>query len=257
MEITCLLINSVEFCTVTTKQLERRFKELVDPYLAESISFETSLECSAACSSHGLALLASLVTGSVFPAFQAMKQTKWSVIRTVGDHSQYVSLLHDLLHREKSIPLIAGLLNSNLTYSSFCNKLICSLTEEFRLAIFECKPITEIAAEQLLIDMQAMRQTLSQIDKYRTLEVLEARCGPIECVLKALLCSSFPPDDFVRNYLLLTENTDAASFRMLLELKGIEASGKRKHGILSNSPVGNPEFLNLMESFGSQAAARD
>lgn len=257
VEITCLLVNSVEFCTATTKQLEKRLKELVDPHLTESISFETSFECSIACSSYGLALLASLITSRAFPAFQAMRQTKWSLIRSVGDHSRYVSLLHDLLHHEKSVPLIACLLNSSLAYSNFCNRLIYSLTEEFRLAIFECKPITEIAAEQLLIDMQAIRQMLSRIDKYRTAEILEARCGPIECILKSLLCSSFPPDDFVRNYLLLTENTNADSFRMLLELKGIEASGKKKHGILANSPVGNPEFLNLMESFGSQSGARD
>jgi hypothetical protein len=92
-----------------------------------------------------------------------------------------------------------------------------------------CKPISEVGAEQLLLDTHALRTGLMEISTIGTdktilpsfSKILNDGIMKIERLLKVVLRPSEPPSGIIETYLHLYSNHDCNEFLNILELKAI------------------------------------
>ncbi len=87
-----------------------------------------------------------------------MMRKSWGNIENVGDQSEYVSMVASSL--TNSITLMRPILQTGKYFKVFCEKLADSFLEKFESSIFKCRPISEVGAEQMLLDTHALKTIL-------------------------------------------------------------------------------------------------
>lgn len=95
------------------------------------------------------------------PAMVAMSKLPWGTVEYVGDQSEYVSMIHATL--KTCVGAIQELITNKRYFRTFCDKLIESFVSRFAANLTRCKPISEIGAEQMLLDTQAVKSFLIEI----------------------------------------------------------------------------------------------
>lgn len=95
------------------------------------------------------------------PAMVSMSKLSWGTVEYVGDQSEYVSMIHATL--KTCVGAIQELITNKRYFRTFCDKLIESFVSRFAANLTRCKPISEIGAEQMLLDTQAVKSFLVEI----------------------------------------------------------------------------------------------
>jgi len=225
VKLVALILNTAEYCFATSEQMEEKIKEKIDPTLADKVdlsiqkeSFNKLLADSTNCLVQGLLWACS-------NGFSMMVKQSWSNVDNVGDQSKYVNDIGINLTTRMNV------LKQTLSpkhFKNFCNKFVEAFSLRLLSNIYKCKPISEVGAEQMLLDTQAIKSAVLDIgstkgeppqqtfSRFVTKEMQKA-----ENVIKVLLNPADPPDSLVDTYIHLMANSDVTKFQALLDLKGL------------------------------------
>ncbi|KAF9910995.1 Vacuolar protein sorting-associated protein 53, partial [Lobosporangium transversale] len=170
------------------------------------------------------------------PALQSMAKLPWATIENVGDQSGYVSMIQATL--KTCVGAIQELITNKRYFRTFCDKFIESFVARFAINLTKCKPISEIGAEQMLLDTQAVKSLLLEIPNLGSessvpvpasfIKFVTRGLGKIETVLKTAMSPHEPVDMFIDHYFLLIGDRNLANFQRILELKGLKRSEQQQ-----------------------------
>ncbi|KAJ2394345.1 Vacuolar protein sorting-associated protein 53, partial [Coemansia sp. RSA 2559] len=233
----CLVVNTADYCASVAAQLEQKIVERIASELKPKVTFAACREALLAAINAGIrALVAAVVDTMCASAFAMLAQVPWQTLHMVGDQSGYVMLAVSAM--DAASQTVRHAMSAARYFRSFCDKFAASFTDKYAAAIANAGPISEVGAEQLLLDAQALKSALQGMptmglaaaaaadrDAYRAppayARIVAQRIGNIEATLKAVLAPSDPPDALVDRFLLLFPAAPKDTFLQILNLKGI------------------------------------
>jgi hypothetical protein len=166
--------------------------------------------------------LASCLITLCDPAWDDMKNDEIGRAKQVQDQSGYVNILIGELVGP-AFTKLRRLISLAERHRWVCEAFASLFNEKFEAAVHKCRPIGSIGAEQLLVDLQAIRPVLSALDPsqaYR--DLVDKLISNIERTYKILLHDAVDPESFVAHYYLMTDGDGREEgFRKILDLKGI------------------------------------
>ena len=102
---------------------------------------------------------------------------------------------------------------------------------KFLSHIYKCRPLSEVGAEQMLLDTHSLKNILTEMSTLGAdppiqapsayVKILAKGIGKVEQLLKVVLRPHDPPDLIVDTYNLLFQDYSAPNFQKILELKVI------------------------------------
>lgn len=152
---------------------------------------------------------------------------------TPSGHSQYVSSLINIFHQY--FPVIReNLLDVPDLFHNFCLKFSDVFIKKFVSNIYKCKPLSQGAAEQLLLDSHTLKKILLDQPEFKSkqknttpavyINSVTSGMTKAEMILKIVLVPSNPADLFVDNYFKLFQAKDLGEFQKIIEMKGLKKS---------------------------------
>ncbi|KAI8920106.1 Vps53-like protein [Powellomyces hirtus] len=244
----CLIINTGDYCTSTTSQLEEKLAEKIDEEFRPLVNFNRERDAFLDVSTAGIKMLVHGIEGSLEPAMTAMAKRSWGTLEAVGDQSEYVTMIAQSLM--STVAVIRRTFASNAKYfRTFCDKFAESFLARYYNNITRCKPISEVGAEQMLLDTQAMKNIFTQMANINSdgrghppaiyLKIVSKAITKVEQLLKVVLRPYQPVEGIVETYLLLFSDHSVTNFQKVLELKGLKRA----------------EQQTVMEAFQRRAAS--
>lgn len=252
MRTIALIMNTADYCFSTTQQLEERVRNQIDAEYKDKIDFESEKSMFLDIVNQSIRRLVAKVETAAEYSWRAMVNTNWAKLDTVGDQSSYVSELQKSVTAETEF--ILKHVPKEVYVRMICDKVVESIATAFLLSIVRCKPISEVASEQMLLDLYVLRSTFLKLPALRpradqdkppsgayTRHVSHA-LNRIETILKVILTQSDPAEGLVQNYFYLIGDKSTDNFAKILELKGL---------------VGRSAQNRFLELFRSHMTAHD
>lgn len=160
--IICSCLVTVEYCLDTTLKLEQKMKQKVDTDIADKISFSSEVELLQGVTSNCVGLLVTELESSCDQSLAAMVKLNWAGVEQVGDQSQYVSGLVSAMR--SMVPRLRDALQTSRKYfTQFCIKFASNFIPKFISALYKCKPVGTVGAEQLLLDTHSIKTVLLEL----------------------------------------------------------------------------------------------
>ncbi|KAL8714900.1 MAG: hypothetical protein Q9220_001413 [cf. Caloplaca sp. 1 TL-2023] len=230
LEDTILVLNTADYCFNTCNQLEEKIKSRIDEGFKSSIDLQSQADAFMGIASSTIRALVRRVEVDMEPSWREMRNTGWSKMESVGDQSSWVTEMIKSIRSRASE--ILGLLHKQQYARAFCDNVVDAMTTAFVINIFQCKPISEIGAEQMLLDSYALKKACEELPYInnpqpaphppaayiRRVQQTMSRLTPI---LKTIQVRPSPPEALVQAYLIHIADKSDANFRKILELKGL------------------------------------
>ena len=144
-----LVLNTADYCYNTSTQLEERIKGRIDPDFRAQIDLQSQADAFMGIASGTIRTLVRRVEVDIEPCWREMRNVGWSRMEKTGDESTYVT---EMLIRIKSRSAeILGMLHKQQYARAFCDNLVELTASAYVMNIFQCKPISEIGAEQVSV----------------------------------------------------------------------------------------------------------
>ncbi|EWC48073.1 hypothetical protein DRE_02652 [Drechslerella stenobrocha 248] len=224
------VLNTADYCHALTSQLEDRIKARIDDELKPKVNMEKQQDTFIGVVSSSIRALAKKVEVELEPIWREMRNTPWSKLETVGDQSTYVGELVRVIKAE-SAKLLRMVVKEQYK-RAFCDRLVENIANTILANLMACKPISEVGAEQMLLDVYSIKKCLEEL---MTLTAEEGVTAPvtflkhvsraiarIDTVLKVIQVRSSPPEALVQAYLIHIADKSEANFRKILDIKGIK-----------------------------------
>ncbi|TPX31611.1 hypothetical protein SmJEL517_g05106 [Synchytrium microbalum] len=229
------VINTADYCTSTTSQLEEKLQEKIDLEFKEQVNFDKERESFLNVTSNGVKALVRAMELVYEGPLNSASKMSWSAVESVGDQSKFVSQMATALGPSASI--IKKTLTNHKYYRTFCDKFSESILSKWHNVIYKCKPISEIGAEQMLLDTQGLRGILIEMANIGSdpthqapatyIKILSKGVTKIEQLLKVVMSPHEPPEGLVQNYILLFNDPSVANFSKVLDLKGLKRADQQ------------------------------
>ncbi|KAJ2740384.1 Vacuolar protein sorting-associated protein 53 [Coemansia sp. BCRC 34301] len=230
-----LIVNTADYCASVVGQLEQKVVEKVDSEFKDKVSFSACREALLTSINTSIRALVAGVETMCEPAFTALTQVPWQSLQMVGDQSGYVLLISSAM--EACTEAIRKSMSGSRYFRSYCDKFATRFSDRYMAAINTCGQISEVGAEQLLLDAQALKSILldmplmgadrDEAEKKAQLpaaytKIVTQGVGRIEALLKAILAPSDPPDALVDRFMLLFPKAPREMFQQILNIKGVK-----------------------------------
>lgn len=255
----CLVLNTADYCFTTTTQLEQKIIDKLDEELKTKVDLEKEknqfLELISTCITN----LVNKIHAACEGPFREMVNTNWSKLEVVGDQSSYVSELRRKVEDETTT--ILDYVQKELYCRMLCDKTVESITSEFLQMVVYCRPISEVSAEQMLLDLYVLKGSFLKLPllKPQRNEVesppkevsgaysrhVTKSLGRVETILKVILTQTEPAEGLVQNYFYLVGDSSSNNFSKILDLKGVNRGNQTRLIELFNSHLKAHE--NLIE----------
>ena len=240
----CLVVNTAEWCAGTVTPLGDSVRRmLADDTLKSRIDSDDSLtETFHALVTHALTTLVSGVETRTEVGARVAK-TDWSRVESTGDSSEYVT--HAQATFAAAVPTVRRTVRDDY-FLFFCEKLAGSIAPSAHAAVFRCKKFSDHGAQQLLLDMHALKTILCELpaagalgkdEKPRVVPASYARMvgremQKVESLVKVILS---PQEGLAETFRALVPTGSGAEFKKVCELKGMakkeaEATAVRAFG---------------------------
>ncbi|ESO10106.1 hypothetical protein HELRODRAFT_72764 [Helobdella robusta] len=227
----CSILCTAEYCMETTQQLEDKLKEKVNADLVDRIDLHAEQNLFHGVITSCIQLLVQDLEGACDPALTAMSKVSWQNIESVGDQSSYVNAI--INHLKSNIIVIGQNLQSSRKYfTQFCIKFATSFIQKFVNALFKCKPISTVGAEQLLLDTHSLKMILQELPSKGLQDERQAPASytkivvkgmtRAEMILKVVMSPYEPLNAFVDNYIKLLPESDTTELQKILDMKGLK-----------------------------------
>ncbi|KAL9110250.1 MAG: hypothetical protein Q9227_005157 [Pyrenula ochraceoflavens] len=228
IEDTILVLNTADYCYNTSNALEEKIKGRIDEGYKSSVDLQTQADTFMGIASAAVRSLVRRVEVDLEPCWREMRNIAWNKMENVLDQSSYVAEVQRKVRERTS--QIVDLLHKQQYARAFADNFVELLANAYISNIVQCKPITEVGAEQMLLDTHAIRSTVLQIlspaPPAFTKRVTSA-FAKIETLLKTLQVVPSPPESLITAYLIHIADLSDANFRKLLELKGIRGRNEQ------------------------------
>jgi hypothetical protein len=156
----CQIVNTAEYCGTTLPALCENVQGQIDSNYREQVVMDELLERFKQVSNKGAQCLVGSVLVKLSRPLAAMTRVGWWTFEQVGDQSEYVNHISAILREDT--PLAARLLSTSY-HNFFCTQLVGSFIQAYMNAIYACKRIGQIGAQQLGIDANALTSLMLQI----------------------------------------------------------------------------------------------
>jgi len=157
------------------------------------------------------------------PALTTLTRTTWINHELVTGQSPYIG---DLLRALESITeAIVPLVESKKYLRNFFDKAPSLVITRFTNALVRSRPLKENGAEQLLIDLSALKSSLLKLPGEVLMTPGYTRSVTrstqrLEALLKVIVTPQDPAEGFILNYTLLIGDASFSNFQKIIDLKG-------------------------------------
>jgi len=205
---------------------------LADENLKSRIDSDVSLEETfQALVTHALSTLVSGVEART-EVGTGVAKTDWSKVESTGDSSAYVT--HAQATFATAVPPVRQTVRDDY-FLFFCEKLAGSIAPGAYAAVFRCKKFSDHGAQQLLLDVHALKTLLCELpkagalgkdEKPRVVPTSYARMvgremQKVESLVKVILS---PREGLAETFRALLPTGSGAEFKKVCELKGMARS---------------------------------
>ena len=142
-----LVLNTADYCYITSTQLEEKIKSRIDHELKSSVDLQNQADAFMGIASATIRALVRRVEIDIEPSWREMRNTGWSKMESVGDQSSYVGEMLSKI-KFKAVEVLA-MLHKQQYARAFCDNLVELTATAYLANIFQCKPISEVGAEQV------------------------------------------------------------------------------------------------------------
>lgn len=226
-----LALNTADYCWMTTSQLEEKLREKVDDIYSDKVDLEGVKESFMRAISSCIDSIIKNLEQAFDPYFQQMIKLPWGTMDTVGDQSDYVSQIVDIIRR--NVTVVGRVVANKRYFRTFNDRFAEIFIAKYLIQIFKCRPISEIGAEQLLLDTHSIKTLFMDMPSMGSAEgatpiansyarIVNKGISKVEAILKTVMSPTEPAEGYVENYLLLIGDKHIDNFTRLLELKGIK-----------------------------------
>ncbi|KAH8107895.1 Vps53-like protein [Cristinia sonorae] len=219
----CTLVNTADYCHTTALELEEKIREKINPEFKEKISLQAERDLFLNVISAAIQVLIREFEAACEPAFNEMKRTAWATLNLVSGQSSYVDELVKAM--DQVVDIIKPSIEQKKYQRNFFDKAASLIFSKFTGALVKSKPLREIGAEQLLIDLSALKAALLRlpgeplVTSNFTRSVTNSSTR-LEALLKVIVTPVDPVEGFILNYTLLIGDASYANFQKILDLKG-------------------------------------
>lgn len=142
-----LVLNTADYCFNTCNQLEEKIKSRIEENLRPNIDLQSQADAFMGIASATVRALVRRVEIQIEPVWREMRNIGWNKMESVGDQSSYVE---EMLRKIKSNAAeILVMLHKQQYARAFCDHLVELVANSYLSNIFQCKPISEVGAEQV------------------------------------------------------------------------------------------------------------
>ena len=220
----CFVINTAEYCTSNVEALADTIRQHIDEEYQGKVNMSVEQDRFQTLVARGMQALVRALETRIAPAFSKMQKLNWSAWDSVVQESEYVQMI-EMEVRECSAIFHKWLSKSRFGF--FCDSFANSFIPKLKESIYMCKFVSEVGAEQLLLDMAHIKGILDALPKQGQGDRVPARykrivtkdMSKIERVLKVLLT---PKEGVVDSYLAMVAKGNQQELQKVLELKGIQ-----------------------------------
>eukprot|EP01135_Chromosphaera_perkinsii_P011260 Nk52_evm41s2367 gene=Nk52_evmTU41s2367 len=254
--LVCCIINTAEYCRETTKQLEEKIIEKIDASLKDRVDMNTEQDVFHEAISLAIQALVRGVDSALDASLTAMAKIPWSTIENVGDQSPYVSAINEYL--TQTGPIIRLYLSSSKYYTSFCSKFVNLFIPQLVNNIYKCKPMNDISAEQLLLDIHSIKTILLGFPSFGVegsggvpssyAKFVNKAMAKAEMILKVIMTPASPEVTFVQTYINLVADADISSFQKILDMKGVRKGEQQQLLDVFKRHLPAPPSANFVQS---------
>lgn len=147
LENTILVLNTADYWHANTQQLEDNLKKRIDSELAPKVDLSSQCDTFMGVASAAVLALVHRVEVNCEASWREMRNTNWSKMESVGDQSSFVAelLRHVNSQAEETLPMVAKAQYAR----AFCDNLVEHLANTYIANIVQCRPISEVGAEQV------------------------------------------------------------------------------------------------------------
>ncbi|KAJ7346960.1 Vps53-like protein [Mycena albidolilacea] len=215
-----LVINTADYCQATALQLEEKIREKINDEFKEKVSLQTERDQFFSVISAAIVVQLRELEAACEPAFTAMSRSSWATLKQVSGQSAYTVDLVNAV--EQVVDSVKPLVEQKKYLRNFLDKACSLILAKFTNCLVKSRPLKEIGAEQLLIDLQAVRACLLKLPAESSTRTTYARehTTQLETLLKVIITPVDPPEGFILNYTLLIKDASFSNFQKILDLKG-------------------------------------
>jgi hypothetical protein len=275
VENAVLILNTADYCYITCNQLEEKIKGRIDDEFKEKVDLQSQADAFMGIASATVRMLVRKVEIACEPSWREMRNTPWAKLESVGDHSTYVvELLHNVKERSGEI---LKYLHKQQYARAFSDNLVDLMASTYIANIVQCKPISEVGAEQMLLDSYVLKKGFTELPtlneepgtappaRFVTLSYLPSfhnvtnqpssfikrvnqSMSKIDPLLKTLQVRPSPPEALVQAYLIHIADKSDTNFRKILDLKGIRKAEQTQLLDLFSAFRASPNHEGLVQN---------
>ncbi|KAH7060885.1 Vps53-like protein [Macrophomina phaseolina] len=228
-----LILNTADYCYSTCNQLEEKLKSKIDDEYKEKVDLQGQADLFMGIASSSVRALVRKVEIDCEPGWREMRNTPWSKLESVGDQSGYVGEL--LRHIKERAAEILKYLHKQTYARSFLDNLVDAMVHTYILSIVQCRPVSEVGAEQMLLDSYVLKKGFTELSTINSedpgaqppaafVKRVNQSLSKLDPLLKTLQVRPSPPEALVQAYLIHIADRSDTNFRKILDLKGIRKS---------------------------------
>lgn len=275
-----LVLNTADYCYNTSTQLEERIKTRIDADLRDNVDLQSQADSFMGIASATVRALVRKVEVDIEPSLREMRNVGWGKMEKTGDESPHVI---EMLSRIRSRAAeILGMLHKPQYQRAFCDNVVELTANAYIANIFQCKPISEVGAEQVIYltvgvsftclkilivwSLQMLLDTYALKSGFETLLTISSSAKPppappasytkrvaysmsrINPILKTLQVRPSPPEALVQAYLIHIADKSDANFRKILDLKGLKRTDQSHLQELFSAHKASPQQQSLQNS---------
>ncbi|KAI1271361.1 Vps53-like protein [Xylaria sp. FL0933] len=232
-----LVMNTADFWHTNTGQLEDSIKKRIDSELVSKVDLTSQADAFLGVASTAVLALVNKVEADCEGAWREMKNTNWSKMESVGDQSSYVGEL--VSHVNAKTEEILAIVVKPQYARAFADNLVERIANTYIANIVQCRPVSEVGAEQMLLDKYVLTKAFENLLSYHNpsstpttshtppagfVKRVNNTMTRIDPLLKTLQVRPSPPEGLVQAYLIHIGDRSDTNFRKILELKGVRKS---------------------------------
>ncbi|KAL1892490.1 Vacuolar protein sorting-associated protein 53 [Sporothrix stenoceras] len=228
-----VVMNTADFWNKNATQLEESIRKRIDPEFAERVDLSSQADAFLGVASNAVQALVRKVEADCEPAWREMRNTNWSRMEGVSDHSSYVSELIKIV--DERAKAILGVVAKPQYARAFCDHLVEYLATAFLTNVIQCRPVSEVAAEQMLLDKYTFTKSFENLltnfhppsagthsaASASFAKRVNTTMGRVDPLLKTLQVQPSPPEGLVQAYLIHVADRSDTNFRKILDIKGV------------------------------------
>ncbi|KAI0358545.1 hypothetical protein OH77DRAFT_1420941 [Trametes cingulata] len=223
----CTLINTADYCQTTALELEENIREKCDEAFKEKITLQDERDLFVSAISAAILVMLRELDFACEPAFNTLSRTPWATVKHVSGQSAYVEPLVKTI--EEVAETVKPLVEQKKYLRNFFDKAANAVLAKFTNALVKSRPLLEIGAEQLLIDLQAIKACLLKVpgealSTSNYTKSVTKHTTRLEALLKVIVTPVDSPEGFILNYTLVIGDASFSNFQKILDLKGTPKS---------------------------------